>query len=469
MLLTRLYEDGIAQAAYLAACDRTSAALVVDPNRDVDRYIDAAGREKVHIAFVAETHIHADFVSGAPELARRTGAQLLLSGEGGRDWQYAYAASSGARVLRHGDRVDVGALRVEARHTPGHTPEHLSYVVTDTTLGEAPVGMFSGDFLFAGDVGRPDLLERAARIAGTMDTSARQLFRSIGDTRSLPDHLQVWPGHGPGSACGKALGAMPSTTLGYERLVNWAFQATGEETFVRAVLEGQPEPPTYFARMKALNRDGPPPMPALEAPVQVNVPALRRALASDAVVIDARPSAEFAISHLPGSLSIPFGNSFATWAGFLVAPERDIVLVADDATRLAGAQRVLALIGLDRVVGWAGRSARDDWAATTPLARVRQLDPAAVAAGNHRTVIDVRGDAEWNAGHIPDARHFFLGDLPAASRELPRELPIVLHCQGSTRASVAASLLQAAGFTDVATMRGGMDAWAGAALPVTRP
>ena len=467
MLLTRVYEDGIAQAAYLAACDQTSLAMVVDPNRDVDRYIDEAARAHVQIVAVTETHVHADFLSGSRELARRTGAQLLLSGEGGSDWQYAFAVADGARLLRDGDRFDVGTLSVDVRHTPGHTPEHLSFIVTVTSVGAIPVGMFSGDFLFAGDVGRPDLLERAANVTGTMEPMARRLYRSVRATDSLPAHLQVWPGHGPGSACGKSLGAIPSTTIGYERLINWAFQSASEDDFVRTVLAGQPEAPKYFARMKSLNRDGPPPMPARAALPELDSPTLRGALESS-IVIDARPSAEFAKSHIPGSMSIPFGTSFATWAGSLLDPARDIVLLADDATRIDNARRMLALIGFDRVVGSAGANARTEWAATDQLESVEQLDPADVATKNHRTVIDVRGAAEWDDGHIPNARHVFLGDLPATSDDLPRDLPIVLHCQGGTRASIAASMLQAKGFTNVTTMKGGMDAWSDADLPVER-
>ena len=467
MLLTRVYEDGLAQAAYLVACDHTSLAMVVDANRDVDRYLDEAARAHVRIVAVTETHIHADFVSGSRELARRAGAQLLVSGEGGSDWQYAFAAADGARLLRDGDHFDVGTLSVDVRHTPGHTPEHVSFVVTDTAAGPVPVGMFSGDFLFAGDVGRPDLLERAANVGGTMEPMARRLYRSLHATDSLPAHLQVWPGHGPGSACGKALGAIPSTTLGYERLVSWAFQAASEDDFVRAVLAGQPEPPKYFARMKSLNRDGPPAMPARGELAELDVTAVRRALASK-VVIDARPSAEFARSHIPGSMSIPFGTSFATWAGTLLDSDRDIVLLADDRARIENARRMLALIGFDRVVGWAGRDVRADWAAADGLASVDQLDPADIAARNHRTVIDVRGAAEWEEGHIPDARHLFLGRLAETSDDLPRDLPIALHCQGGTRASIAASMLQAKGFTNVATLKGGMDAWKAAHLPVER-
>src|SRR5215831_298238 len=289
MLLTRIYEDGIAQAAYLVACDQTSMAMVVDPNRDVGRYLEEAARAHVTIVAVTETHIHADFVSGSRELARRAAAQLLLSGDGGSDWQYAFAAD-GVRLLHDGDRFDVGTLSVGVIHTPGHTPEHMSLVVTDTAAAPIPVGMFSGDFLFAGDVGRPDLLERAAKAGGTMEPMARRLYRSLHAIDSLPAHLQVWPGHGPGSACGKALGAIPSTTLGYERLINWAFRAPNEKAFVDEVLAGQPEPPGYFARMKSLNRDGPPAMPARGELPELGVGDLRGAFDSN-IVIDARPSA----------------------------------------------------------------------------------------------------------------------------------------------------------------------------------
>src|SRR6266550_4283928 len=254
MLLRRLYEDMLAQASYIIASDETREAIVVDPNRDVDKYLAVAKADKLRITHVTETHIHADFVSGARTLAEATGAKLLLSGEGGEDWQYKYAADAGAQLLHDGDTIDVGPVRVDVLHTPGHTPEHLSFLITDTQVAKSAMGLLSGDFIFVGDVGRPDLLERAANLGNTMDGLARQLYTSLQRARSLPDYLQIWPGHGAGSACGKALGDIPSSTLGYERLVNWAFQVADENAFVREVLAGQPEPPKYFARMKTLNR-----------------------------------------------------------------------------------------------------------------------------------------------------------------------------------------------------------------------
>ena len=468
MILKRLYDDGLAQAGYLLACDATHTAIVVDPDRDVERYIHAARHEHLRIAYVTETHIHADFVSGARELARLTDATLLLSAHGGDDWAYRYAEGDGARLVRHGDSIDVGRIRIDVRHTPGHTPEHIAFVVTDRAASDRPVGMLSGDFIFVGDVGRPDLLERAAKVRGTMDKLARQLFHSLRATADLPDYLQIWPGHGAGSACGKALGSMPSTTLGYERLVNWAFQVANEDTFVETVVFGQPEPPRYFARMKHVNRDGPDPSPTGE-PRELDLSAVRRAMDSGAPIVDVRSTADFAHGHIPRTINIPVGSSFITWAGSLLPYDRDIVLLADTPERITRARHGLSLIGLDCVAGFAGASVRAEWANTVePLASVPQVNAAAVANRHDRRIIDVRRRAEWDEGHLPQAQHLYLGDLVELTRDLPRDTPLVVHCQGGTRSAIAASLLQAQGFTNVANMTGGYEAWLAAGLPVAR-
>jgi hydroxyacylglutathione hydrolase len=467
MLLKRIHDDLLSQTSYLIGCEETGLAAVIDPNRDTARYIAEAAQEKLEIEFVTETHIHADFVSGARALASATGAKLLLSGEGGPDWSYRFAGQDGARVVYDGDTFDVGRVRFKVLHTPGHTPEHISFLITDTAASARPIGLVSGDFIFVGDVGRPDLLERAAHIAGTAGTLARQLFGSIRATSALADYLQIWPGHGAGSACGKALGAMPSTTLGYERLVNWAFQISDEDAFVREALANQPEPPPYFARMKQVNRDGPP----LELPTtrlaQLSAGGLRAALAADACVIDARPTANFSASHIPGTLSFPLGTSFATWTGWLVPPDRDIIILADDAGRVARARHTLSLIGLDRVVGSADAEIRDDWKRTIgPLASVELTTAKEVATADSRTLIDVRRETEWNEGHAPNAEHHFLGELLDSTRDLPKDTPIAVHCQGGTRSGIAASLLQANGFTDVVNVKDGFDGWTAAGLPI---
>ena len=260
MILRRFYNDQLAQASYLLACDTTRQALVVDPNLDLRQYVDAAAAEGLTIVCVTETHIHADYVSASRQLAALTGAQLALSAEGGSDWTYRVSERLAGQTtwLHDGDELAIGTLTVRAIHTPGHTPEHMAFLVTDTTVADRPVGLLSGDFIFVGDVGRPDLLERAAGVANTMRQSARDLYASLERAATLPDYLQLWPGHGAGSACGKALGALPQSTLGYERIANPALRHGNEAAFVADILSAQPEPPRYFARMKRVNRDGMP-------------------------------------------------------------------------------------------------------------------------------------------------------------------------------------------------------------------
>ncbi len=267
MLLKRFYDTKLAQASYLVGCQATGDALVIDPARDVTQYVAAVKAEGMRLAWVTETHIHADFLSGTRELAAASGARPVLSDEGGDDWRYPWAKDAGALLVKDGAVVMVGNVKVEVLHTPGHTPEHLCFRITDTAATDRPMGVFTGDFIFVGDVGRPDLLEKTAGHAGTMEAAARQLFASLQRFKAYPDWLQLWPGHGAGSACGKALGAVPSSTLGYERFANWALTTKGEPEFVREVLAGQPEPPAYFAQMKRLNRDGPPPRPTARPPL----------------------------------------------------------------------------------------------------------------------------------------------------------------------------------------------------------
>ncbi|MDQ6634425.1 MAG: MBL fold metallo-hydrolase, partial [Gemmatimonadota bacterium] len=379
MLLRRLYHDPLAQAGYLIACQATKEAIVVDPLRDPAPYIDAARQDGVRITYVTETHIHADFLSGAADLARASGARLLLSGEGPGVAGYDHAAYPDARWLCDGDRLLIGRVRLDVMHVPGHTPEHIAFVVTDTAAGDAPMGIVSGDFLFVGDVGRPDLLEKAAGMQGTMADSARQLFASLERLATLPDYLQIWPGHGAGSACGKSLGAVPQSTLGYERRTNWALGVTDESTFVAKVLAGQPEPPAYFARMKKLNATGAPPLSTRR---EMQEPDLRRALEKGALAVDVRPPAEFAAGHLAGSINVPLGNSFLTWAGSVIPASRDVVLVGSPAICAdAGiAMNQLHLIGLGRVLGVLAPE-RLSAVATAPLQTLPTVDARALGAG----------------------------------------------------------------------------------------
>ncbi|HET8648638.1 MAG TPA: rhodanese-like domain-containing protein [Gemmatimonadales bacterium] len=472
MLIRRFYNDKLAQASYLIGCSETHEGLIVDPNRDIEQYLRAASAEGLRISHVTETHIHADFLSGARELANRAGAELLLSGEGGPDWLYAFAESDGARLLRDGDSFMVGHVRIDVLHTPGHTPEHLTFIVTDTATADLPMGACTGDFIFVGDVGRPDLLERAAGVAGTMEAGARQLYRSLQRMKDFPDWLQLWPGHGAGSACGKALGAVPQTTLGYERLFNWGLASPDEESFVAAVLSGQPDPPTYFATMKRLNREGPEPRRSGPVPLLESTGAVGDAAKRGAMVIDVRPAKTFAAGHWPGTINIPLNRSFLTWAGWLVPYDRDIYLIGDN-RQIAEAANDLALIGLDRVAGALPAAELDRYiAAGGKLVTTPQLEVAELAAqlnNGKPTIVDVRAVSEWRAGHLPGVINIPLGELTARLDELPRETPIVVQCQGGTRSAIGASILAANGFSNVVNLTGGFRAWTDAGNPVEKP
>lgn len=461
MFVKRFFEPSLAQASYLIGCQRTGEAVVVDANRDVGQYVEAASQEVLRITQVTETHIHADYVSGSRELAQKSGASLCLSGEGDRDWKYQFPHD---RKLKNGDRITIGNITLDVLHTPGHTPEHLTFLVTDGAAADRPIAALTGDFIFVGDVGRPDLLERAANIAGTMEAGARTLWQSLKAFARQEDWLQLWPGHGAGSACGKGISAIPSSTLGYEKRFNWAFRAKSESEFVSAVLAGQPEPPKYFAKMKRVNKEGPAILNGFHTPSRLDEGRLAGVLARHALVIDTRPAADYALKHTPGTINIPFNASFVTWAGWLIG-EDEFYLIVDDLTaaaRLDELARSLALIGIDRISGYF------DPSAVTGNAAISQLQPRELAARLHDvTLIDVRSANEWAAGHIAGARHIPLGYLADRAADIPKTAPVVLQCQSGGRSSIAASVLERLGFTDVSNLSGGIMAWAAAGLPVT--
>lgn len=471
MFLKRFYDDGLAQASYLIGCAATGEAIVIDPNRDVQQYIDAAAAEKLKVTHVTETHIHADYVSGSRELAKRTGAKLYLSAEGGKDWQYAFAAGDGAVLVRNGDVIKVGNIRLEVMHTPGHTPEHISFLVTDTAGASEPMGIATGDFVFVGDVGRPDLLEKAAKVANTMEDSARTLFHSLERFRTLPDFIQVWPGHGAGSACGKSLGAVPTSTVGYEKRFNWGVGTTGEQDFVDMVLAGQPEPPLYFAEMKRINRDGPPILGGFAKPAKGARESLAVALSSGDAVLDLRSALEFAKGHIPGSINIPLNKSFSTWAGWLVKYTQVIHLIGSEAD-VVKAVRELAMIGLDHVAAWYDVHVIGEWeTAGKALETVAKMEVAALAprlARGDVTVIDVRNATEYAAGHLPGALHIPVGYLPERLAEIPRDKPIIVQCQSGARSAIATSVLLKLGVGDVTDLVGGYAAWQSAGHEVVR-
>lgn len=472
MFLKRFYDDGLAQASWMIGCAATGEAIVIDPNRDIAQYLEAAAAEKLRITHVSETHIHADYVSGSRELAAATKAQLFLSAEGGKDWQYAFATSDGATLVKDGDVIPVGNIRLEVMHTPGHTPEHICFLVTDTAGASEPMGIVTGDFVFVGDVGRPDLLERAAKVAGTMEASARQLFKSLKRFRALPDFVQVWPGHGAGSACGKSLGAVPTSTVGYEKRFNWAVGTTDEKTFIEMVLAGQPDPPTYFAEMKRINRVGPKVLGTFPEAPKAGVQSIEKALAAGSTIIDTRTADEYAKGHITGTINIPLNKSFSTWAGWLVRYDVEIhvITIGADATRRA--VRELAMIGLDHVVASHGMEVIQEWRHKGhELGTVARTDVKAAAPRVKKgevTVLDVRNDGEFAAGHLPGAVHIPLGHLQQRLEEIPRDKPILVQCQSGGRSAIATSLLQKLGVDGLTDLRGGFSEWQAAGHKVER-
>lgn len=462
MILHRIYNDELAQASYLVGSQETGEALIVDPNRDADQYVRAAEQEGLRITAVIETHIHADFVSGAPELSQRTGARLLLSDAGPREWKYAYARDVGATLLCDGDEFQVGEIRLRAMHTPGHTPEHLSLLVTDTEVAPEPMGAFTGDFLFVGDVGRPDLLETAAGIVGAKEVGARQLFAALSRFREQPDYLQIWPGHGTGSACGRSLGAVPQSTMGYEKRFNWGFQVTDEEEFVREVLSDQPDTPAYFARMKQVNRHGAAPISSLPSPSELPASTLRQELGRDTMVVDIRSAREYAVGHVPGTLNLPLGSGFLTWAGELLPYDRPLALLGASASVFEAIHQ-LRLIGHDAVTGYWTLEALRHWEADAgPLEGLRRIAPVDLRPLVERgevEVLDVRRPGEHEAEHIQGSRNVPLAQLKRRLGEVPEDRPVAVHCQGGLRSAIAASILAAHGHKDVLDLEGGFSAW----------
>ena len=464
MLLKYFYDQALAHASYMVGCQRAREAVVVDPGRDIEQYLEMAEREGVTITAVAETHIHADYVSGARELADRVGAKLYVSDEGPAEWKYLFADQYDHQSVKDGDAFMVGNIKFDVLHTPGHTPESISFVLTDQGGGaDRPMGIFTGDFVFVGSIGRPDLLEEAAGLANTAEPRARDLFQSAERFKQLPDYLQVWPAHGAGSACGKGLGAIPSSTVGYEKLFNPALQFSDEGEFVRYILSDQPEAPKYFAVMKRVNKEGPQVLGANGLPELQSTDELAAVIES-ATVIDLSPSNQFAAGHVPRSINIPT-SMLAGWAGWVVDYSKPTYLIAES-SQLAEAIRVLRKIGLDDVRGYFDASAvREASLATESYATGTPLQLAERIQSDEVTLIDVRSDAEWNEGRIAQAKHQFLGRLPDKLSEIAADKPIVAQCQAGGRSAIAASILQAAG-REVINMTGGFGAWAAAGLNV---
>lgn len=459
MILERFYDHQLAQASYLVACPGAGQAIVVDPNRNLGQYLNAAARHKVEIVAITETHIHADFVSGSRELAEVTGAQMYLSDEGDALWKYGFADQANVTLIKNGDEIRVGGIRLEAVHTPGHTPEHLSFVLTDESSSSEPLGAFTGDFLFVGDVGRPDLLERAAGFEGTMENGAKVLFQSLQKfLAGQPDHLMIWPAHGAGSPCGKSLGGVPDSVLAYEKRVNWGLKVATIDRFVEEVLAGQPEPPKYFKEMKRINKTGPDLMMGKGLPPRF---AGEKALleAGSALVIDLRSASESMAGTWPGAIRLPMVPGFLMWAGAVLPFDQDLILLGSE-EQVKEAHANLRLIGFDLVRGWMGTDAlRALVAREGELSALPQAD-GITAMSRFRTgqaqILDVRGRVEHDATSIEGAKHIPLGELTRRMEELNPSLPVFVTCAGGSRSPIAASFLQRAGFQEVVNIPEGI-------------
>lgn len=474
MLLERIYDEDLAQASYFIGCQAKSEAIVVDPRRDIDVYRELAAKHGMRIVAVTETHIHADYLSGTRELGDQTGATIYVSGEGGPDWTYGAdfdTTTAGPAVrMQHGHRITLGNITLEAIHTPGHTPEHMSFLITDGAQSSEPGFMLTGDFVFVGDIGRPDLLDEAAGFVDTRFGGAEDLFDSLRDYfLTLPDYVQVLPAHGSGSACGKALGAIASSTVGYERNFSWwgKYLANNDKQgFVDELLSGQPDAHAYFARMKHENKVGPALLGEAGDLVEYSAEQLAAELASDRVIfVDTRHNSEVAEGAVARSLNIPGVDKAASYGAWVYNPETEslpLVLLADSRENAAELRDHLVRVGIDAVRGFI--VSLDG----LELSQPKRVAPAVLPEFDRVLLLDVRNKTEFADGHIPGAEQLSggrvlwnLDQLPA-----PESGTIVTYCQSGVRNSVAASALRRAGY-DIAELEGSYAAWA--ALPESVP
>lgn len=469
MLLERIYDEDLAQASYFIGCQAKGEAIVIDPRRDIDVYLDLAVKNGMRIVAVTETHIHADYLSGTRELAARTGARMHVSDEGGPDWTYGPDFDSAVR-MKHGHRIRLGNITVEASHTPGHTPEHLSFLITDGAQASEPGFMLTGDFVFVGDLGRPDLLDEAAGFVDTRFRGARDLFVSLRDRfLTLPDYVQVLPAHGSGSACGKALGAIPASTVGYERNFSWWSQYLkndDEQGFVDELLSGQPDAHAYFGRMKIENKIGPAVIGDMPELVEYTANELRSALDADSVIfVDTRHNSKVHEGTVERSLNIPGVAKAASYGAWVYDPQiedRPLVLLAGSLEEAQQMRDHLMRVGIDTVRGYI--TSLDG----LELVKPKLVQPEALDGFDGVMLLDVRNRTEYAEGHLPDAKQLSGGRVLWNLDLLPEPEAgtIVTYCQSGVRNSVAASALRRQGY-DIAELDGSYAAWA--ARPGNQP
>ena len=461
MLVRQFRLDGLGHLSTLIADDATGQAAVLDPRRDVDVYLTAAREHGLQITHAVETHLHNDYVSGGRELAGATGATQVIGA--GAELRHPY------RPVRDAELFQVGGLRFTALDTPGHTPEHVVYAVTDTARAEEPVLMFSGGSLLVGSVGRTDLLGADGAVA-----AARAMFHSLHEVvLTHQDFVEVYPTHGAGSLCSTGISSTAHSTIGFERRHNPLLQPRDVEAFARALLAGQPTFPPYFARMRPINQAGPRVLGGVPGPVPVSVTAASAAVGRGALLVDLRPPAAFAAGHVPDSLSIPSDESFGTWLGWVVPePDRPLILILADEADWDDAVRQALRIGFESITGYlqGGFPAWEAAGLPTEASGILSVEElaAALSAGGPEAplLIDVRQASEIESGHVPGAIPIGAADLPERLAAFPRDRPIATICAGGFRSSIAASLLRNAGFERVSSVAGGSSSWAAAGLPM---
>jgi hydroxyacylglutathione hydrolase len=457
MIIDRVYTPGLAQVAYLVADEGAGEVAVIDPRRDIDAYVRWANSRGHRIVAILETHVHADFVSGARELANATGAPVYAGRLGHTEFPHV--------PVEDGDEIRVGALILRALWTPGHTPEHIAYLLRDPAQGSEPLAFFSGDVLFAGEIGRPDLLGPEAQ-----NQLIEQLYETVErHLKPLPDALTVYPGHTAGSPCGKQIGDAPQTTMGQEKTLGYAFNQPDRESFIRVVMAGMPKPPAYYPTMKRVNKVGPTLLRDLPAGGPLSVADVAAKQTAGALLIDARPADRFGQGHVPGAVSVGLGPNFAIWAGWLAPYDREVVLILDEDHQFENARTDLRRVGIDRVAGYLAGGMAVWQAAGKPIETMTTIQVNDLASRlSTYTVLDVRDRTEWQAGHLPGAINAPAGDLAqgaAAPRNGSGKVAVI--CGTGFRSALAASLLQQRGTPDVVQVDGGMNAWRVAGLPTS--
>jgi len=452
MYFEQFYLGCLAHASYLFGSD--GEAAVVDPQRDVEIYIDAAKKQGLQIRHIFETHLHADFVSGHKELAARTGATIYIGKAAGATFPHV--------AVSDGSEVQVGAVRVKVLETPGHTPESLCFVLSDEEKSRAPWAVLTGDTLFIGDVGRPDLSNEH-----TPQQLAAMLYDSLHHKLlALPNELLVYPAHGAGSLCGRNMRAERSSTIGTERLTNYALQIKDRDEFIQQMTSNLPARPDYFLEDAAINRAGAPALAELPALQPIAPGELTELLQRGDVALDVRPTDQFAAGHIPGSINIALSGQFASWAGAVLGLTSRPVLIADTKEQLSEARMRLARVGIEELAGYLDGGVEGWRRAGFQTAQLLQMTVQQLAADDHSVlVLDVRRQGEFDAGHIAGAEWYPLDRFKAALPKVNPNATVAVHCKGGYRSVIAASLLQRAGYK-VINVLGGFDAWEQAQLPI---